>query len=67
LDQIGNDLYCYLSTLPEQLTRALQDEKCIAFNTLGYFKYTITHLSKPSVFKETDGIFLKKSRVRIQS
>jgi GR25 family glycosyltransferase involved in LPS biosynthesis/glycosyltransferase involved in cell wall biosynthesis len=67
LDQIGNDLYHFPATLPEQLTRALHDEKCIAFNTLGYFKYTLTHLSKPGVFKESDGIFLKKSRVRIQS
>ena len=65
LDQIGNDLYCYMATLPEQLTRALQDEKCIAFNTLGYFKHTINHLTSSSIFKEKDGIFLKKSRVNV--
>jgi GR25 family glycosyltransferase involved in LPS biosynthesis len=66
LDQIGNDLYVYSATLTEQLTKALQDEKCIAFNTLGYFKYALNHLSNSSIFKEKDGIFLKKSRVKIQ-
>jgi hypothetical protein len=65
LDQIGNDLYCYPATLEEQLKRALHDEKCIAFNTLGYFKFTITHLSNSNIFKEKDGIFLKKSKVNI--
>jgi len=65
LDQIGNDLYLYQAPLIEQLSRALQDEKCIAFNTLGYFKYTLNNLSNSNIFKEKDGIFLKKSRVKI--
>ena len=66
LDQVGNDIYYAPSTLTEQLTKALQDEKCVAVNSLGYFKHSLTNLSGSSLFKEKDGIFLKKSRVTIK-
>jgi len=47
------------------LSRALSDENCVAFNTLGYFKHAIHQLTPSTVFKEKDGIFLKKSRVKL--
>jgi len=65
MDQIGNDLYRYSATIEEQLIKALNDEKCIAFNTLGYFKYDIKHLNNSTAFTEKDGIFLKKTRFKV--
>jgi GR25 family glycosyltransferase involved in LPS biosynthesis len=67
LDQIGNDI-CYLSgTLVDILYNAVNNEKCVAVNTLGYLKHTITNLTSSSVFKPKDGIFIKKSIIKNNS
>jgi GR25 family glycosyltransferase involved in LPS biosynthesis len=64
VDQIGNDI-CYLSgTLVDILQNAVNNEKCVAVNTLGYLKHTVTNLSSSSVFKPKDGIFIKKTNVQ---
>ena len=65
IDQIGLDLYYAPSNnIADLLTRALKDDHCVGFNTLGYFKHAIQQLTPSTVFKEKDGIFLKKSRVK---
>ena len=65
IDQIGLDLYYAPSNnIADLLTRALKDDHCVGFNTLGYFKHAIHQLTPSTVFKEKDGIFLKKSRVK---
>ena len=39
---------------------ALNDEKCVGFNSLGYFKSDIIELKVSPYFKENDGIYIKK-------
>jgi GR25 family glycosyltransferase involved in LPS biosynthesis len=61
LDQNGNDLYYHKKSLNELKIIALQDDKCIGFNTLGFFKNKIDRLQSSGYFKEGDGIYIKKS------
>ena len=44
------------------LKKALQNDKCIAVNTLGFFKDKPSELSPSAYFKEKDGIFIKKNQ-----
>ena len=60
-DHFGDDMMCSKIPLEQQLKIALADNKCIGFNTMGYFKNRINKLFKPSCFKENDGIYIKKS------
>ena len=60
LDQIGNDLSYQKGSLTALLRSALQNDKCAAVNTLGFFKHTIQTLSPSSFFKEKDGIYIKR-------
>ena len=60
VDQIGNDLYYKPFLLNECMETALSDSKCVAFNTLGFFKNKVDKLSMSSYFKENDGIYIKK-------
>ena len=59
LDQQGFDLNFQKGSLTSLLRSALQNEKCAAVNTLGFFKHTIQTLSPSFFFKETDGIYIK--------
>jgi GR25 family glycosyltransferase involved in LPS biosynthesis len=63
LDQIGNDLYYKPGPLLECMSKALKDDKCAGFNTLGFFKNQIEKekLTTSAYFKETDGVYIKKS------
>jgi GR25 family glycosyltransferase involved in LPS biosynthesis/tetratricopeptide (TPR) repeat protein len=60
LDQIGFDLYHKQETLKNMIMQAVDDKKCVAFNTLGFFKSDIINLTKSPWFGETDGIYIKK-------
>jgi GR25 family glycosyltransferase involved in LPS biosynthesis len=60
VDQIGNDLYHKSVLLNECMEIALNDYKCVAFNTLGFFKHKIDKLSASFYFKEKDGLYVKK-------
>jgi GR25 family glycosyltransferase involved in LPS biosynthesis len=60
LDQIGCDLYFHRGSLTEHMSKAMKDPKCVAFNTLGFFKNKIETLTSSQYFGERDGIYIKK-------
>ena len=60
LDQIGNDFHYNRTSLLEMKDRALKNNNCVAFNTLGYFKNKIDKLTSSKYFGSTDGIYVKK-------
>jgi len=60
LDQSGYDIYYKKTNIKELLIMANEDENCIAFNTLGFFKNNIEKLTKSIYFKKNDGIYIKK-------
>ena len=64
-DQIGNDMFFKQPSLIEDMTIALNDEKCQGFNTLGFFKHkiNISELEQSMYFKEKDGIYIKKTHI----
>jgi GR25 family glycosyltransferase involved in LPS biosynthesis len=63
LDIIGNDIYYHNKTIQEQMTIAYNDNECIGFNTLGFFKNTkvndISNLKPSQYFKDGDGFYIK--------
>lgn len=59
LDHIGNDIQYCKGTLKEMLSKALENPKCVAFNTLGFFKEKANSLTTSKYFKEKDGIYIK--------
>jgi GR25 family glycosyltransferase involved in LPS biosynthesis len=60
LDIIGNDIYFSNKSLEEKLSIAHEDNSCIGFNTLGFFKNKIDTLKPSQYFKQGDGIYIKK-------
>ena len=66
LDQIGNDCYYYHGkSLHEMMEISMADPKCIGFNTLGFFKTSITKLVNSNYFGTKDGIYIKKVKSKI--
>lgn len=64
LDQIDHDLYYKpAKTITELMANAMKDPKCVAFNTLGFYKHKIEILTTSRYFNEQDGIYIKKPRV----
>jgi GR25 family glycosyltransferase involved in LPS biosynthesis len=59
-DQIGHDLYHKKSNIKNMVLRAVEDKKCVAFNTLGFYKSEITNITKSVWFNDRDGIYIKK-------
>ena len=59
-DQCNCDLYFHKKPLEELMQIALNDEKCVGFNSLGYFKSDINELKVSPYFKKNDGIYIKK-------
>jgi hypothetical protein len=59
-DQIDNDMYCRRDTIPNFMRIALDDDKCVGFNTLGFFKHTINNLTESRFFGSNDGIYIKR-------
>ncbi len=59
-DQIGSDLFYQSAPIDELLKIATYDSNCVGFNTLGFFKSTITNLQQSSYFGENDGIYIKR-------
>ena len=62
LDYIGNDIEYQKCNITTLLKKALQNDKCVAVNTLGFFKDKKSELSPSVYFKEKDGIFIKKDK-----
>jgi GR25 family glycosyltransferase involved in LPS biosynthesis len=60
VDIIGHDIYFSNKSLEEQLLIAYDDNSCIGFNTLGFFKNKIDTLKPSQYFKKGDGIYIKK-------
>ena len=62
LDQIGYDCFVAEKHLPKHDYETMADsiEGCIAFNTLGFFKNTVTELIKSPYFGTADGIYINK-------
>ena len=60
LDQIGYDLYHKQDILKKMVMQSVEDKKCVAFNTLGFFKSDVVNLTKSPWFGDTDGIYIKK-------
>lgn len=60
-DQIGYDISCDKNiSLIQMMQYAINNPKCVGFNTLGFFKNRIEKLESSSYFKEEDGIYIKK-------
>ena len=59
-DQIGCDLYHKQNNIKNMVLCAENDKQCIAFNTLGFFKSSITNITSSRWFGEGDGIYIKK-------
>lgn len=65
LDIIGNDAeYVKEPTKELLIHHALQTNHCLAFNTLGFTKHTLSFLTKSAYFKPGDGLFIKKSSLK---
>ena len=62
VDYPGNDAFHKYASVPELMDCAKQDNTCIAFNTVGFFKYKIdvNNLVPSPYFRECDGIYIKK-------
>jgi len=57
-------MYHHRKPIKECLSVALEDPKCLGFNTVGFFKDKIDNLTiSPFFSKDTDGIYVKKSHV----
>jgi hypothetical protein len=65
-DQICFDLYYKQATVAECMKIAMEDDKCVGFNTLGFFKSNIENLKPSPYFKSGDGIYVKKSKYQIK-
>ena len=59
-DQIGNDIYFNKNSIFRMKQIALKNEKCVGFNTLGFFKNKIDNLTISKYFNHNDGIYIKK-------
>ena len=62
-DQIGYDLYHRRDSLKNMVMRAVEDKKCVAFNTLGFYKSNVIKITNSVWFGERDGIYIKKEYV----
>ena len=61
-DIIGNDLYYNKrENVMQLLNEALNNQDCVAVNTLGFFKKDIGELRPSHYFSSNDGIYIKKS------
>ena len=61
-DIIGNDLYYKKREhVIQLLNEALNNQDCVAVNTLGFFKKDIGELRPSHYFSSNDGIYIKKS------
>jgi len=60
VDQTGNDAYYHKKSLQEYFAIASNDDTCVGFNTLGFFKNKIDTLTGSQYFKKGDGIYIKK-------
>lgn len=62
LDQNGNDIYYSDDkTISFLKNLCLKHDNYIGFNTLGFIKNNLDNLSPSIYFKDTDGIYIKKS------
>ena len=59
-DQIGHDLYHKQNNIKNMVLCAVDDKQCVAFNTLGFFKSSVTNITGSRWFGEHDGIYIKK-------
>jgi GR25 family glycosyltransferase involved in LPS biosynthesis len=60
-DHVGDDLYHNCSEKRVRLLEAaLKDSKCVAVNTLGFFKSKADNLTSSPYFGFNDGIYIKK-------
>ena len=60
-DQVEFDLYYKQTTLLEAMKIALNDNNCVGFNTLGFFKNKIKNLTSSAYYKASDGMYIKKN------
>ena len=60
LDCIGNDIEYKSGSITTILKHALANPKCVAVNTLGFFKHSMGALVPSNYFKDHDGLFVKK-------
>jgi GR25 family glycosyltransferase involved in LPS biosynthesis len=62
LDSCSNDI-CFASNLSidEMKKKALENDNCVCFNSLGYFKFKCDELKGSPYFKSiSDGVYIKK-------
>jgi len=62
-DQMNYDIYHKPGSLNDMMIRAISDPKCVAFNTLGFYKSEIRKLTPSQWFKQEDGIYIKKNHL----
>jgi hypothetical protein len=61
-DQINYDIYHSYDNIFKLLEKVNNDKSIIAVNTFGFMKNKIEKLTSPNIFKNTDGIFIKKQK-----
>ena len=60
LDQDGNDIYYNKKPVKECMEISLNDNNCVGFNTLCFFKNKLDKLTTSCYFGNKDGIYIKK-------
>jgi len=62
MDHHGDDIFFEKASIHVLIERAKKDKKCVAFNTLGFFKNKadVNTLKPSQYFGEEDGIYIKK-------
>jgi GR25 family glycosyltransferase involved in LPS biosynthesis len=65
LDQMNNDLFFQKKSLEEMFKIADENEECMGFNTLGFFKnkIVIEELIQSPYFGKNDGIYVKRDYI----
>jgi len=61
MDQGGCDILYHRGSVEECMDIAWKNEKCVCFNTLGFFKDKIEELKESPYFGENDGLWVKKT------
>ena len=63
MDQIGYDVVNsnHTNDIIKNMKMCLENDELVGFNTLGFIKNNIIELELSNYFKQTDGIYIKKS------
>jgi hypothetical protein len=62
MDHHNDDIFFEKKSVPFLIERAKKDKKCVAFNTLGFFKnkVNLSNLKSSQYYDTNDGLYIKK-------